>query len=620
MPIPTTPSYVALSNLFVNVNAPANAFTLTIGSNTYHLWEAAPGYGVWAAADTWLSTDSYPSFFTNQNILDQINLCAGNPEAVTGRFVCFAAPNGNLNYTAGDANAPLYDPIWTVPLWCLDYYQRTGDITPFTTYKTAILAQFQTVPLNPTTGLVACVFAVTTHPWGFQDAVQHDGDNALGSVFAWKTALVIAQLCTITGDSTNATLYTAIAAKIAANFSELYDAVSGMFFSDSTGANATNLDIPASTLAVYWGLTTTPQTTSVGTYLATNWSTICNVDGYVYQSPTLWGASRAGGQPYGPGTYDDGSWTYHFMWVVYALSKVSPKLAVAIVYRVAFGEDPTQEWIPRTGIISTDSKVNNLCSTAQGVGAAAIAAGLTSVKPSDFNLTDTFTGTASTTLDAHTPDHGLLPWGGGFKVNSANSFLLTGDGYLFNAHSPGSLYIYPVPFDGDHLQITAKWRFVATLAGGSDFVGVSFYDNCYNGVPVSRFGFRSDSGWSLYNGGSGTPAFTSAYAFPTAGTIVYGRFTMTPSGTNIALLYEVSYDSGVTYSTLFGGAKTVARSSIGPPGVGFWTDSEIMSAATGVQMGALNVTNLDPDPPPPPAIGTGGQLPLSSTFDLTLSM
>lgn len=358
--------------------------TVTSGALTgTTIWLAAPFYAVGAAADTWLATSSNPTEFSNSDILGQINLYLGNTD-VNGRFLCFVGQDSHLYYQAGDldpndlSHFPLGDPIWIGPMWCLDYYNRTGSLTPFTTYKAA-MAGWLLNGANPVPRdanhlvFVPNSNATVWRPWGFQDGIDKAGADMFGSTFMYMADTAMATLYAAAGDATNAALFSADAALIKANISNLYDATSGMFFSCSLGGNATNLDVYASAMAVYSGLVTGSQATSVANYLIANYQAVFNKNGFAYESPTIWGQPRFD-SPQPVGSYDDGAWSFGMLWVAYAISVVNPQLAHLIVQAISNGQDPTMEWWVRPpytgGGGPTNGATNNMASIAQIYGAS----------------------------------------------------------------------------------------------------------------------------------------------------------------------------------------------------------------------------------------------------------
>lgn len=349
------------------------------------IYWAAPTYAVGAAMDTWLATDSYPSQFTDAHILDQINVYAGNPD-VHGNFVSFVSDASAFSYQCGDLGTDvtnhhsLGDPIWTIPFWCLDYYNRTGDITPFTTYSAAMKTNLQGVPRDPNGSHLVYVPTTTTNVWrpfGFQDGIDKGGNDAFGSIFYWKAAMAMVALYTIAGDATNAAVFQTDANNIKASIGLLVDGATGMLLSCSYpgNGNSSQIDIFASALAVYFGILTEAQNERIASWLYQNLdASVMDPNGYVYQSTAVWNQQRFTGGP-AQGNYDDGSWAFGFMWVVAAIRRVDRWSAKKLVRRASYGADPSMEWWRRQSYAHSPNNgaTNNLCSTSQIIGALAIA-------------------------------------------------------------------------------------------------------------------------------------------------------------------------------------------------------------------------------------------------------
>lgn len=352
--------------------------TITSGvASGTEIWLAAPGFAVAAAADTGLATMANPQHFSSAEILAQINLWLGNPDT-HGNFACFVDISSTFEYQAGDLgndvtnHHSLGDPIWMGPIWCLDYYNRTGSLTPFTTYKTAMATNLNGVPFDSNHLVFVPNSNLTVwRPWGFQDGIDTPGDSMMGSVFYYMACVAMQKLYTAAADSTNAAIWATNAANIRANISTLYDATSGMFFACSLGGNATNIDIYASALAVYCGLATNAQATTISNYLVANYNTIADKNGFFYESPFNWGQLRSNSPP-AVGEYDDGSWSYGMIWVIAAIAFANPLFVPFALQTYADGnQDLSLEWFARPADSHTNSvHTNNLASVAQPNGGA----------------------------------------------------------------------------------------------------------------------------------------------------------------------------------------------------------------------------------------------------------
>jgi hypothetical protein len=169
---------------------------------------------------------------------------------------------------------------------------------------------------------------------GFQDGVQKTGDDCMGSALMYQAEIAIAANYTANSDSTNAALFTADAAAIKAGFPNLWDSTDGMFYA-ATGQNQ-QIDVNCSAFAIYIGLTSAGEATSIEAYLVANESTLFNSAAYVLQTPSNWAFLWSGGSP-----YDNYYWSWGNYWVVTAIAKANKSLAftLANTFNSASGTD-----------------------------------------------------------------------------------------------------------------------------------------------------------------------------------------------------------------------------------------------------------------------------------------
>jgi hypothetical protein len=117
------------------------------------------------------------------------------------------------------------------------------------------------------------------------------------------------------------------------------------------------IDILASTLAVYCGIPSSAQQAAISAWLVKNYSAI-TYQGYVLQSPAPWETvgyisadkgSPYGASPFGAKSYQSAYWSVGNRWVSEALYLKSPALAAALTQAFAANPDPTMEYYAPDG-------------------------------------------------------------------------------------------------------------------------------------------------------------------------------------------------------------------------------------------------------------------------------
>ena len=329
-----------------------NHFFFTDGTNG---WCAAPFYcGLppnsgpvqyqMYGSDTILTMLAFPGHFNSSDFLNLVNKFVGAkntnsgatyplgdfPEVVeqngaAGQF-CSGADQ-YCRYATGDGRI-------AVPLALYLYWQRTGDLTPYTANVAAIKTALAIPPRNGSNHLVTIVAGQEDIPGiGYLEAMRPLGDVADASVwYAWADR-AMALMAAAAGDSTNATYFTNDFNNLTAGLaSSLTDGSSHMLlFANGTQMNV--IDIVDSTLAIYPLLGASPgtllsgaQATQISTWLNSNYSSLVNSNGYVkmVNSCDVVGIiPSTGGAPYGsftsPTTYQCGYWSTFGGYFAYAL-------------------------------------------------------------------------------------------------------------------------------------------------------------------------------------------------------------------------------------------------------------------------------------------------------------
>jgi len=300
-----------------------------------------------------------PSYFTSAQVLNYVTKFIAAKDG-SGNFPIALAANGTsaIFYSADDAHhAHVTGDGWImVPQLLYLYYQKTGDLTPYTTNVAAIKTALALIPRNGSTHLIAVTAGDEYVPgFAFLEYMRFTGDVANASVWYARVCQVMGLMATAAGDSTNATFfngeYTTVVASIK---STLIDGTTGLLKS-ATGQNSANLDIVSSSLATYFEMLTPTQETTISTYFSTHFATLTNAAGYILQSPTTWATvgtiPSGGGAPYGgtfgPGDYQGGDWSYLMPWFTYTLAKTDLAHAASLLQTYRDGPDPTLEWYDR---------------------------------------------------------------------------------------------------------------------------------------------------------------------------------------------------------------------------------------------------------------------------------
>jgi hypothetical protein len=354
-------SATSLNPLAVQANTviDLNHFLFADGTD---LWSAGPAYsanGIYID-DFTLTATANPTKFSAAQILNVItkfmaNLDgAGNIPATVSQSgtsaLFYSGFDQHQAYVAGDGWA-------SIPLLLQLYYEKTGSLTPYTSYVSAVKTAMALIPRNGSNHLLTVVTG-NEYVCGtlFMEYMRNTGDVAWGNVCYVRACQTMLALATAASDATNVTFFgTEVSNVVAGIKSTLIDGTTGMLIA-ATGQNSTNLDVPSSTLAVYLGILTSAQNTAIANYLHTNYATLVNSNGYILQSPAGWSVIGVipvgGGAPYGSTGYTNtqyqgGYWSFHFAWFCHALSLVSLTSVGTLINTFLNGANPATEYYNR---------------------------------------------------------------------------------------------------------------------------------------------------------------------------------------------------------------------------------------------------------------------------------
>lgn len=201
-----------------------------------------------------------------------------------------------------------------------------------------------------------------------------------------------------------------------------------------------------------------------------------------------------------------------------------------------------------------------------------------------WDLIDELAGSAASNLVGHVPNVGTTAWSNAAGyMYPGSTFLLDGNGFVYQTAS-ASLILWPGIYVGNNHVIRASMLFLT--ASGVD-QSINLYSPASAAVDC-RFGWLVGTGFWLTDGGGGVD--TASVSFPAANSIYEIRLTLTDTGGVVTVLCEYSTNQGTSWTTLFGGAKTLSALATGvyPFSPGFWFDTAITST-TGVHIGNLRV-------------------------------
>jgi hypothetical protein len=348
----------ALNPLTVMANTviDANHFQFSDGTD---LWSAGPAYsadGIFID-DFTLAATANPAKFSAAQILNVITKFMTNLDG-SGNIPAAVYQNGSTTiFYSGSDNHHAYvagDGWASIPLLLQLYYQKTGILTPYTTYVSAVKTAMALIPRNGSNHLLTVVPG-NEYVCGtlFQEYMRNTGDSAWGSVCYVRACQAMLALATAAGDSTNETFFNTEVTNVVAGIkSTLIDGTTGMLIS-ATIQNSSNLNVAASVLAVYLGILTGAQNLAIANYINANYSTLVNAAGYILNSPTPWatiGTIPVGGGPtytssgYSNTQYQGGYWSYHLAWFCAALSLVNLPQVGVLLNAFLTGPDPATEY------------------------------------------------------------------------------------------------------------------------------------------------------------------------------------------------------------------------------------------------------------------------------------
>lgn len=339
-------------------------------------WAAGPSYlrhGMYGA-DTILTMLAFPSHFTAPQFLNLVNKfiaarstgdksskIGGNLQA--GDFPETVKQNGTAEqYCSGDDRYCHYatgDGRIAVPLALYLYWQRTGDLTPYTT-NIATIKTALAIPSRDSSNRLITILAGQEHipGIGFLEEMRPLGDVADANVwYAWDCKALTA-IATAAGDSANAAFFNSEYEKVVAGLeSALTDPKSQMLLF-ANGSQMKQIDIVDSTLAITpllgpsaGELLASAHVRAISKWLNRNYSSLVNAEGYVKlvnSCDTVGGISSGGGAPYfndGSATgYQCGYWATFGGYFAYALAQTNPRRASIYLKTYLNGILPTTEY------------------------------------------------------------------------------------------------------------------------------------------------------------------------------------------------------------------------------------------------------------------------------------
>jgi hypothetical protein len=325
-------------------------------------FRGAPGYPDVYLSDLGLTMTGLPEAFSSEqikNIIDKFlfrtNSAGWIPMALKkdgSVFVYCSAWDRLCVHPTGDG-------AFFLPLLEDLYWRKTGSTAQFAKDAFKIKAALDAIPRDPKTGCVQVVPGDEWVPWAFEEEPRKTGLDAIGSIMYWRAASAVGDLYRRMGDKANSKYMLAqarlIQSSLQASDSVLWDSSSGMYFAAS-GQNR-QIDILASSLAVYCGLSNAAQQAAISAWLVKNYPSITQ-EGYVLQSPASWEivgyisatkGSPYGASPFGAKSYQSAYWSVGNRWVAEALYLKSPALAAALTKAFAANSDPTMEYYAPEG-------------------------------------------------------------------------------------------------------------------------------------------------------------------------------------------------------------------------------------------------------------------------------
>lgn len=379
-----------------SITGPRNDNTVTLAA-AYRIYEAAKKtntdgsltvwepdgvsfYGAMWARDTAMSMEAYPEYFTPAQISAVLTYYLSKSNFTTGEVPDHILHDGTVKMHPGTSGtgygvrAPIDGQMMLVQMaWV--HYLSTGSATLYDTNKVHLKALIETgVNYNGSTKAVNIPNGSSYVGFGFYDSCEITGDNAFCSVLAYRAFIMLAEMEHALGNDTEALrlfnraqdLKGAVQAMLtirAGTGGELaspYFAKQMAYLFAGTVKGATQIDLWATSYAVWNGMLTPAQDKMVGNFLLYAYSSTgdnVNVGGirHVYKPTDFTANSACWEAHFGEavptyGTYQNGGyWPTATPWVVNAISKVSPYDALKlysefITGTVAKGADAPLEW------------------------------------------------------------------------------------------------------------------------------------------------------------------------------------------------------------------------------------------------------------------------------------
>lgn len=355
-----------------------NFANLAQWSDGLDMFRAAPGYVNSYSDDTTLAMWGLPQAFTSyqiRNIIDKFlsrqsdGSGANGNTSVAGELPMCLDPSGATNtangacgfYSAWD-NAHIHatgDGSLMIPILEGVYVLNvSGDDSHFLTVAARLKLALNTIPRDAASGCPYVAPGQEWVTWGFQEAARKTGVDAMGCVLYYAAAATMATMYGRVGDTTNQSYFQAQVNTIKSYFqntsSALWDAADGMYYA-ATIQNK-QIDVIASSLAVYLGLASSTQSTAISNWLASKYSVgLVDSNGYANQSDKSWTTTgyipASGGPPYSgalpSACYQSANWSVGNRWIEEALYITRPDLAVDMATKNINSADPTMEyWAP----------------------------------------------------------------------------------------------------------------------------------------------------------------------------------------------------------------------------------------------------------------------------------
>jgi hypothetical protein len=325
-------------------------------------FRAAPGYPDVYLSDLGLTMTGLPEAFSAEqvkNIIDKFLLRTNS----SGWIPMALKKDGSVYVycSAWDRRCahPTGDGAFFLPLLEELYWRKTNSTAQFVKDAPKIKAALEGIPRDPKTGCVQVVPGDEWVAWAFEEEARKTGLDAIGCIMYWRAASAVAILYRRVGDNANSKYFldqaNLIQSSLQSRDSALWDSSAGMYYAASRQNR--QIDILASTLAVYCGLPSSAQQAAISAWLVKNYSAII-YQGYVLQSPATWetvgyiSADKGlpyGASPFGAKSYQSAYWSVGNRWVSEALYLKSPGLAAALTQAFAANPDPTMEYYAPDG-------------------------------------------------------------------------------------------------------------------------------------------------------------------------------------------------------------------------------------------------------------------------------